>query len=377
MKVLYIAHYREYGEWSKTAINYMLALRACGVDVVCRPVIFKGNNNNLPEEIIEMEQKGTDDVTHCIQHVIPSMINGTKKFKRNVAFFTDDTFHTESNPYYRNLDLVDAIFVPNSDIKENIEQFVSNKIVHIDCPVDIKQSEEEAKEIEVCKHKFRKLENMYKFVFTTSNIKQLNNIELLIKAYLSEFERTDNTVLFINIATEDKQRTTDFVNEVIKSSMQSLGLTENAGTLPHIISLPVEHEYSEEVLKDLNLVSDCFVFADHGIPTSLNILKPMSLGVPAICSNVGAAKSIVDINNKNTGTLISGTMKIASCANLELAKLRSKKDIWFQPNEIELRKAMRFYLENKDEIEKSQCIQRAKMFDHEAIGKKLKEMLND
>ena len=52
MKVLYIAPYRHLPDgWGYAAIDHILALDSVGVDVVCRPYIYKPNTNNIPERV--------------------------------------------------------------------------------------------------------------------------------------------------------------------------------------------------------------------------------------------------------------------------------------------------------------------------------------
>ena len=45
MKVLFIGCYRDGTGWAKAAGDYILAMDAAGIDVVCRPL--KLNDNNM------------------------------------------------------------------------------------------------------------------------------------------------------------------------------------------------------------------------------------------------------------------------------------------------------------------------------------------
>ena len=56
MKILYIGHYKEFGGWSQAAKDYILALDAFGVDVVCRNVTLT-QDREVSGRLKELEEK--------------------------------------------------------------------------------------------------------------------------------------------------------------------------------------------------------------------------------------------------------------------------------------------------------------------------------
>ena len=57
MRILYIAHYKEFGGWSQAATDNILALDNVGVDVVCRNVTLTQDKQEVHPRILELEKK--------------------------------------------------------------------------------------------------------------------------------------------------------------------------------------------------------------------------------------------------------------------------------------------------------------------------------
>ena len=116
MKVLYVGHYREGTGWSQAAIDYILALDAVGVDVVCRPIKLNNNQPELPERILQLENKPSAASTHCIQHVLPHHMEWNGSFEKNIGLFVTETQSINWSPWPARLKLMDEIWVPNVEM---------------------------------------------------------------------------------------------------------------------------------------------------------------------------------------------------------------------------------------------------------------------
>ena len=114
MKVLYLGHYRERSGWANAAINNILALDSVGVDVVCRNVSLTDRVGEPPARILELENKVTQDATHCIQHLLPHHLVGTSIVQKNVAYFASETIDLQKNIWHDNLKLMDEVWVGNT-----------------------------------------------------------------------------------------------------------------------------------------------------------------------------------------------------------------------------------------------------------------------
>ena len=122
MKVLYIGHYKEFGGWGQAATDYILALDQVGVDVVCRNVTLTRDRPDVDPRILKLEQKSAEGCTVCIQHVLPHHIEKTDAFDKNIAFFAGESTSIKHLPWLDHLQLVDQVWVPNSQLKESLEQ---------------------------------------------------------------------------------------------------------------------------------------------------------------------------------------------------------------------------------------------------------------
>ena len=138
MKILYIGHYKEFGGWSQAAKDYILALDASGVDVVCRNVTLT-QDREVSGRLKELEEKSTEGCDICIQHVLPHHLVRTNKFKKNIAYLASESTSIKHLSWLEQLKLVDEIWVPNSDLKESLEEDgLTQKIVVIPHTVDLK-----------------------------------------------------------------------------------------------------------------------------------------------------------------------------------------------------------------------------------------------
>ena len=122
MKVLFIGHYREGGGWAKASIDFIQALDSIGIDIVCRNVSLTNKYVDIPQRVIELENKSLDNVDYCIQHVLPHHLVSTNKFKKNVAYFEYETNNMKQNEWTNNLRLVDEVWVANKTLHKVVSE---------------------------------------------------------------------------------------------------------------------------------------------------------------------------------------------------------------------------------------------------------------
>ena len=82
--------------------------------VVAEAVRGPAKDAKVPERILELESKSLDNIDFCIQHVLPHHLVGTKKFKKNIAFFVGESDTIKYNLWYPYLKNVDSVWVPNN-----------------------------------------------------------------------------------------------------------------------------------------------------------------------------------------------------------------------------------------------------------------------
>ena len=103
----------------------------------------------------------------------------------------------------------------------------------------------------------------------------------------------------------------------------------------------------------------------------------MCFGKTPICSNEGGPAVYIPKNDKNCGTLIDGIYGICEHSDPAFPELFNGHQNWFIPNELEIKKAMRYYYDNKNNIDRSAGMKIAEQYNYEQVGNLIKGYLND
>lgn len=86
-KVLFIGHYREASGWGQAARDYIQAMLTIkDIDLVCRPLVLKGDYQELPESIKNAENKSDRMPDVCVQHVLPHFSLLIRKSARTLVY---------------------------------------------------------------------------------------------------------------------------------------------------------------------------------------------------------------------------------------------------------------------------------------------------
>ena len=365
MKVLYLGHYREKTGWSNAAINNILALDSIGIDVVCKNVSLTGFIGQVPDRILELENKDTQGVTHCIQHLLPHHLTSTSILKKNVAYFVSESVDLQKNIWHEHLKLMDEVWVCNADQVENISKF--------------------ADKVKLLPHTFNcksytvgdvKKSDRFSF-YNISDINQRKNIESIIRCYYHTFEISDHVQLILKVKKKginpySLQEGVENICREIKKQMRKYNNEEKYPVVKIIAS-----EYTDKEIQDLHKSSHCYVGISRGEGWSIPAYEAMLYGNTPICSNEGGPKDFIDPNNKNTGTLINGVYDICNQQDGAFEHIFTGRELWFHASEQETCNAMRYYYNNRNQ---KQCeldgFKQAEKFDYSIIGNKIKELLN-
>jgi hypothetical protein len=370
MKILYVGHYKENSGWSNAAINNILALDSIGVDVVCKDIKLTNKPFNIPNRILELEQKPLSGVTHCIQHILPHHMVGSDQFKKSVCYYVGESIHTKKNSWHSYLELVDEVWVPNIDLHKNTQQFVSNAVRILPHTFDINKYRQEFKKIN-----FGSESSFFKF-YTIGDINDRKNMIETIKCFYHAFS-SDQDVLFIakikkhGLTQSNLQKYTEQLCESIQNSMKLYSDKTKYGNVRFITS-----DCDDDFIYALHNSCDCFLNISHGEAWSIPSFESMCFGNTPICSNEGGPAMYIN-DDKAHGTLIDGTYTICNQSDAAFDHIFTGSEFWFQPNHISTVNAMKFYYEHRDVKNKEECLTYASKFDYSIIGQQIKDMLND
>jgi glycosyltransferase involved in cell wall biosynthesis len=372
MKLLYIGHYKENSGWSNTAINYILALDSIGVDVVCRNIKLTDTYAEVPHRIRELEQKSLTNIDYCIQNVLPHHLVGTKKFKKNIAYFLNEAYPLKNISWYNNLLQMDEIWVPNQTNKLDIES--ANKDIKVRVlhhTFDLSKYSEKYNQIN-----FKFYNNKFKF-YTIADINDRKNLQSIIRAFHSEFTNDEPVVLVMKLkkygyTTEQLEQ---YIKKEIDQIKQSMRIYQNIDS--YNSEIIICNEMDDYQINSLHTSCDCFIGASHGEGWSIPAFDAMCFGKTPICSNEGGPAEFIPSNDKNCGFLIDGVYNVCNHADPAFPELFSGLQEWFIPSEQKIKQAMRYYYENKDSINRSSGLNEAQKYSYQNIANQIKEYLND
>lgn len=369
MKILYIGHYKEGSGWSQAAIDYILALDSIGIDVVCRNVKLTNYDPQIPERILELEQKKINNIDFCIQHVLPHHIVGTNKFKKNIACFVTESNTINYSNWHTHLKQVDEIWVPNNQCRDVL---ISDSIKDKDHIKTIPYAFDTIKYQNIYnKLNFGIYNNTFKF-YTILDLNDRKNIESTIRAFNSEFYPDENVSLILKVKKYgmDVNQLSNHTHNLISNIKKKLRIHMNKEAV-------FPGNMSQDEIYSLHYSCDCFVNPSHGEGWSIPSFEAMCFGKTPICSNEGGPKDFIDESNKNTGYLINGVYSVCEHGDPAFQDIFTGRESWFVASESEIKSAMRFYYENRKNINHSEGLKRGMNFNYFNVANKIKDTLND
>lgn len=269
MKVLYIGHYREGTGWSEVTINQILALDSVGVNVVCRPIKLNNNQPEIPERLIELENKPLNDCDIVIQHVLPHYMEYNGRFKKNIAYFEYETLDIRHTGWFPKLTLMDEIWVPCEQQWAtcfiNNELQAKGKINVVHHPVNLEKYHLRWND----KFKTDPLpikDNPDQFMFYyIGEYSRRKNLSSLLRAYYGTFTQYDNVGLVIkaNKPGLKPEQVKDLIYREIDTVKKQMKLYPgNSQMWP--TEIVVTDFVSENDICRLHETANCFVMPSFG-----------------------------------------------------------------------------------------------------------------
>jgi glycosyltransferase involved in cell wall biosynthesis len=372
MKILYIGHYKEGTGWSKAALDTIMALDSSGLDVVCRNIKLTNSDSKISPQILSLESKDLQNVDYCIQNVLPHHMIGTKKFKKNIGYFVAESNTTKHSGWIDHLSLMDEVWVPNNQLKISLHNdgIANDKIKVVPYAFDTMKYTRKYYDIN-----FGKANHTFKFYYI-GEINDRKNLTSIIRCFHSEFENYEPVSLVLKVKRNgiSQKDLNNYVVNICKSVKEELRMYPS--TNDYHSEIIISGELSDEQIQSLHHTCDCFVGPTHGEGWSIPAFDAMAHGKTPVCSNEGGPKDFIT-DDTNTGILIGGNIDICNHGDPAFPELFTGRENWFTPSEQEIKRAMRFYYENRSNIDRSSGLKRAEDFSYVNVGKLIRDALND
>jgi glycosyltransferase involved in cell wall biosynthesis len=277
-----------------------------------------------------------------IQHLTPENFYIDPRAKYHICY---TPFETDGAPLSWLLPLrgMDEIWVPSEHNKKAYVRagIRPDKIIVIPHGVDEKRFNPEVKKLEYNKGKFN-----FGSVFDWTERK---NPVALIRAYFNAFQKGEDVTLTIRTFWRFPiEKTKEYIKNEVEKIKRGFGDTRE---FPKILFWfdPME----EELMPSFYRSFDCFVLPTRGEGFGLPFLEAMACGVPAIGPSWGGNTEFMKPENS---ILVNGKVIQIEHADFLQRQPQYAGQRWFDIDEAELTKAMRFAYDNQDRCQNSAMI---------------------
>lgn len=372
MRVLYINNYRDGTGWSHAGLNYIQALDAAGVDVVCRPLKLNEVQGEIPARVAELEAKPHGKYDAVIQHVLPHQMEYEAKLGRNIGLFFAETSHFRLTDWPEKLNCMDEGWVcclHNHQAARKSGVTIPLKLAPIPC--DVTRYGRSYEPLSIVK----KLSGNFIF-YTIGESVRRKNLVALLKAFHLEFDVNEPVNLLIKTTpkgSKDEHQTLAETVAFCNGIKEGLKIYEK---LEHYKKeIVIAGRYSDEEIMRLHASCDCGVFPSYGEAWSVPAFDAMGLGKTPIVTDSSGFRQYLD---NDCGWMVPAHSEPVYATQLDtFQNLHTSYEEWDSIEIPNLRAAMRQAYDNADlRKEKAKAgIARAYDFSFLRIGNMMKEAL--
>ncbi len=373
MRVLYIGCYRDGTGWGQAAIDYILAMDSVGIDVVPRAVKLNSNSAELPDRILELENKSSRGCNVCIQHVLPHMMDYNGKFEKNIGLYATETNSFEWSIWPNRINQMDEAWVINNQMLR------VSKDSGIDIPITVIPH---ASDTSKFKRRYEPIEipdseNNFVFYFI-GDLNRRKNLSAFVRAFHSEFD-TDEPVSIVIKTSKYNTSPYDCAAEVKEMCHNVKNGLKLYPTIDHYKEdLIITDRLNEETLRRLHAACDCFVMPSYGEAWCIPAFDAMGFGNTPICTDVGG---MADFMDDGEGILVSSREEPVFGMIETFDDLYTANETWQSIDPLGLQAAMRETYNNSNSTDVHEAIKekgrkRVEEYSYESIGNLIKKALD-
>jgi glycosyltransferase involved in cell wall biosynthesis len=367
VKVMVVGVIKDNTGFSVGSQNLILSLDSVGVDVVPRTVKLNGINGEVPERILDLEQKTARGCNVVIQHLLPNMLKFDRNCGVNIATFAPETSFSGCD-WSEHINMMDEVWVQSEHSRNCcLDSGVTVPVRNIQHAFDLDRYMRSYAKIE--------LPAGFKF-YTIADFNRRKNLGGLLRAFHTEFAPEENVQLVVKVSSSqlDPRRLGQEMVNISNEIKRSLKLYPNESFYKKEVFIP--DFCSNEKIYELHNSCDCFVNPSMGEGWSVPTWEAMAFGKGIVAPrSTGFLEYLTDDNSY----LVDCYQEPAFGCMDTLPYLYTAREDFYVPSINGLRKAMRTAYSDQKEMAKKAAkgIESSQAFGLETIGAKLKRALCD
>ena len=354
MKILYVGVYRDGTGYGQAAEDYILALDAAGIDVVCRPLKLNSYDYKPHPRVLELEAKSSRDCNIIIQHVLPTYMEYNSNFDLNIGLFAYETTNFRMSGWQNNLNLMDLNIVINKQMIDACKNSGVKTPLHVvPHATDFSKFLDQYEKLDIIKSN---VDDDCFIFYTIGETTKRKNLTSLLKAYFCEFLYSENVCLVIKTNKSDVD-----MNDFAQKIAESLNIKKH----PKVIT--ITDRLSNNAINKLHATCNAFVQSSYGEAWGIPAFEAMAFGKTPIVTKCTGYLEYID---ESVGWLVDCIEEPVFAGEKNKFSLYSGNENWFSINILDLRKKMRecYEMEGLRRSKAANALDRAYEFSHEKVG---------
>jgi glycosyltransferase involved in cell wall biosynthesis len=364
MKVLFISNYLDGTGWSHAGIDYILAMDAAGIDVVCRPLRLNDHDGSVPDRVKELQAKSDADCDICVQHALPHLMQYNGRFKRNIGLFVSETSNFRASAWGDRLNAMDEIDACRGS-------YVDRPISVIPHATDVAKFTRRHEPLESLPRNGR-----FRFYFI-GEFSRRKNLAALLKAFHTEFNPYDPVDLVIKTGVPG--RSAAEAGKIVQEFCDQIkpGLKRYSMKVPEFArEIILTERLTEEEIYRLHASCDCFVSASYAEAWGIPAFDAMGFGKTPVVTGWGGFCEYLD---DSCGWMVPHHLEPCFGVSDNFGDLYTADEAWAGIDVFALRQAMRQAFQDSELRRKKAAAgtERAFQFSHESVGQLILKALKN
>lgn len=258
MNVLYLGHYREDSALGYSSRRYLAALNYIkNINLSIRPIYLQTKTFDISEDIEKIEQNHSTHYEMVIQDTSPDYYEYNASFGKNVCIPKIISRNLQHTGWIEKINLMDEVWVNSFFVEKSLRESGVQKTIKVTpepMPLDFKDTDKLISDKEF---------NFY----TMSSSSAKDNLATLLIAYMTEFDKEDNTRLIIKTNDQDESE--------IKKIMQTAYLISKKTSGDVLEPVVIMGSLGQDNINELLNNCDCYIDISKGSYTTSSCIEAL------------------------------------------------------------------------------------------------------